>query len=106
MSLSPHAVRVPDRVNILLVDDRPDKLLALEAILGDVGANLVKATSGREALKKLLARASSANTSPLRSGTTSGSSLPARRPSCSTRFHLVSKSASPRIGFQVSRTMS
>ena len=44
----------PDKVNILLVDDRPDKLLALEAILGDLGENLVKASSGREALKKLL----------------------------------------------------
>jgi PAS domain S-box-containing protein len=42
------------KVNILLVDDRPDKLLALEAILGDLGEKLVKATSGREALKKLL----------------------------------------------------
>jgi PAS domain S-box-containing protein len=47
------AVR-PDKVNILLVDDRADKLLALEAILGDLGENLVKANSGREALKKLL----------------------------------------------------
>jgi PAS domain S-box-containing protein len=45
---------LPDKVNILLVDDRPDKLLALEAILGNLGENLVKAHSGREALKKLL----------------------------------------------------
>ena len=43
-----------EKVNILLVDDRADKLLALEAILGDLGENLVKALSGREALKKLL----------------------------------------------------
>jgi len=55
VSASPHAARGPEKVNILLVDDRPDKLLALEAILGDLGENLVKATSGKEALKKLLA---------------------------------------------------
>ncbi|PYQ40997.1 MAG: hypothetical protein DMF77_17170 [Acidobacteria bacterium] len=45
-----------DRVNILLVDDRPDKLLALEAILGDLGQNMVRAYSGREALRALLQR--------------------------------------------------
>jgi signal transduction histidine kinase len=44
------------QVNILLVDDRPDKLLALEAILSDLGQNLIKATSGREALRQLLQR--------------------------------------------------
>jgi PAS domain S-box-containing protein len=43
-----------DRVSILLVDDRPDKLMALEAILGDLGQNLVRAYSGREALRALL----------------------------------------------------
>ena len=43
-----------DRVSILLVDDRPDKLLALEAILGDLGQNMVRAYSGREALRALL----------------------------------------------------
>src|SRR5213594_295733 len=41
-------------VNILLVDDRPDKLLALESLLSDLGQNLVKAHSGKEALKCLL----------------------------------------------------
>ena len=41
-------------VNILVVDDKPDKLLALEAVLTDVGANLVLANSGREALRHLL----------------------------------------------------
>src|SRR5258706_200215 len=41
-------------VNILLVDDRPENLLALEAILSPLGHQLVKTTSGAEALKRLL----------------------------------------------------
>jgi signal transduction histidine kinase/DNA-binding response OmpR family regulator len=41
-------------INILLVDDKPDKLLALEVVLADLGANLVRAISGREALRHLL----------------------------------------------------
>jgi PAS domain S-box-containing protein len=45
-----------DKVNILLVDDRADKLLALEAVLADLGQSLVKATSGKEALKAVLKR--------------------------------------------------
>jgi signal transduction histidine kinase/ActR/RegA family two-component response regulator len=43
-----------DRVNILLVDDQPGKLLSYEAILADLGENLIKASSGREALEILL----------------------------------------------------
>jgi PAS domain S-box-containing protein len=43
-----------DRVNILLVDDQPAKLMSYEVILQDLGENLLKATSGREALEYLL----------------------------------------------------
>lgn len=43
-----------NRVNILLVDDREDKRLAMESIIGDLGQNLVQASSGREALRHLL----------------------------------------------------
>lgn len=42
------------KVDILLVDDNPHNLLALESMLADLGENLVKARSGREALKLLL----------------------------------------------------
>lgn len=44
------------KVNILLVDDQPQNLLALEAILGESGENLVKAESGKAALRALLER--------------------------------------------------
>jgi signal transduction histidine kinase len=43
-----------DRVNILLVDDRPDKLMALETVLASLEQNLVLAHSGTEALRHLL----------------------------------------------------
>src|SRR5436190_7089532 len=43
------------KVDILLVDDRPDKLLALEAVLEDLGQNVIRAYSGREALRHVLA---------------------------------------------------
>jgi CheY-like chemotaxis protein len=39
---------------ILLVDDREENLLALEAILGGLGHELLRATSGHQALKHLL----------------------------------------------------
>jgi two-component system, sensor histidine kinase len=44
-----------ERVNLLLVDDRAENLLALEAILEPLGQNLIRATSGPEALKHVLA---------------------------------------------------
>ena len=48
------ALPSPDRVNILMVDDSPDKLLAMESILESLGQNLVKVPSGEEALRILL----------------------------------------------------
>lgn len=42
------------KVNILLVDDQPSKLLSYEAILTELGENLIKAASGTEALQHLL----------------------------------------------------
>jgi len=44
----------PHRVNVLLVDDRPENLVALEAILNSPSYNLVQANSGAEALRCLL----------------------------------------------------
>jgi two-component sensor histidine kinase/CheY-like chemotaxis protein len=43
-----------EKVNILLVDDQPAKLMAYEVILKELGENLVVAASGREALEYLL----------------------------------------------------
>jgi signal transduction histidine kinase len=44
------------QVDILLVDDHDENLLALEAILADPSYNLVRARSGREALREVLRR--------------------------------------------------
>ena len=59
MSVTPYPMREEmakdsETVNILLVDDQPAKLLSYEAILGELGANLIKASSGIEALEYLL----------------------------------------------------
>src|SRR6266567_4920086 len=43
-----------DRVNILMVDDQPAKLLSYEVILAELGENLIKATTATEALNVLL----------------------------------------------------
>jgi signal transduction histidine kinase len=43
-----------EKVNILMVDDQPAKLLSYEVMLRELGENLVKATSAREALGMLL----------------------------------------------------
>jgi len=42
--------------DILIVDDRPDKLLVYRTILEDLGANLFTAASGEQALKQVLER--------------------------------------------------
>jgi PAS domain S-box-containing protein len=43
-----------DRVNILLIDDHVENLIALEALLTDLGQNLVRVESGLDALRLLL----------------------------------------------------
>src|SRR5438552_13416137 len=43
-----------EKVNILLVDDHVENLVALEALLSDLGQNLVRAQSGIDALRYLL----------------------------------------------------
>ncbi|MDP9097447.1 MAG: response regulator, partial [Verrucomicrobiota bacterium] len=45
---------VEEKVSILIVDDRPDKLLGYETVLDDLNENLVRANSGKEALRCLL----------------------------------------------------
>ncbi len=50
--LTPHPSpnMTDERINILVVDDVPEKLIALEAILEELGQNIVSVRSGREAL--------------------------------------------------------
>jgi PAS domain S-box-containing protein len=43
-----------ERVNILMVDDQPGKLLSYEVMLGGLGEKLIKATSAKQALEVLL----------------------------------------------------
>ncbi len=43
-----------EKINILMVDDQPGKLLSYEAMLGELGENLIKARSGMDALEQLL----------------------------------------------------
>jgi two-component system, sensor histidine kinase and response regulator len=51
---SPAPAPSPFKANILLVDDRPENLIAIEAILTDLDQNILKASSGEEALRLLL----------------------------------------------------
>ena len=52
--MSADDVMTDDKVNILLVDDQPAKLMTYEAILRDLGENLIPANNAREALEHLL----------------------------------------------------
>jgi signal transduction histidine kinase len=52
MKTSP--VVAEEKVNILLVDDQPGKLLGYEVILSELGENLIKAGSANDALEQLL----------------------------------------------------
>ncbi len=47
-------MRAKEKVNVLMVDDQPAKLLTYEAILAELGENLIPAKSGSEALDLLL----------------------------------------------------
>jgi CheY-like chemotaxis protein len=51
---SPVIPNPEERVNILAVDDSPEKLLAITAVLSELNENVVAASSGREALRQLL----------------------------------------------------
>jgi signal transduction histidine kinase len=48
------AKEAKEKVNVLMVDDQPAKLLTYEAILGELGENIISARSGNEALEILL----------------------------------------------------
>jgi len=50
----PLPVPTPERVNVLLVDDQPARLLSYRTILEPLGQNLVEAASGEEALARLM----------------------------------------------------
>ena len=47
-------VKQTDKINILIVDDRPENLLVMESILENLDCNIIKATSGNEALSLML----------------------------------------------------
>ena len=49
-----HEIPAPaeaEEVSILMVNDSPDKLLAMESVLSSLGPKLVKVRSGEEALR-------------------------------------------------------
>lgn len=47
-------MKASERVNILIVDDKPEEAAAIEETLAILGQNIVKVSSGREALRSLL----------------------------------------------------
>src|ERR1700678_2990158 len=49
-----YGIDMENMINILMVDDQPAKLLSYEVILKELGENLLKASSAREALEHLL----------------------------------------------------
>src|SRR5439155_5312867 len=49
-----HHSMAEDKVNILVVDDLPEKLLAMQVMLEELDENIVTAPSGRDALRCLL----------------------------------------------------
>jgi len=55
MTAHPHISQgMDEKINSLMVDDQPGKLLTYEVILGEPGENLIKAHSGMEAFEHLL----------------------------------------------------
>src|SRR5580698_372209 len=50
----PASSGVPDKVNILLVDDQPARLMTYQSVLAELNQNLVPVSSGLEALDKLM----------------------------------------------------
>jgi len=55
LAMNTHTTQRDDeKINILMVDDQPGKLLTYEAMLSELGENLIKAHSGMEALEHLL----------------------------------------------------
>ena len=44
----------PEKINILVVDDLPDKLLVFSSILEELGQNVITARSGEEGLRRVL----------------------------------------------------
>jgi len=54
--MSDAAITSSDEVSILIVDDEPKNLFAIEAVLNGLGGRLVTARSGQEALRHLLNR--------------------------------------------------
>jgi len=85
-----------EKVNILMVDDQPAKLLSYEVILNELGENLIKANSGREALE-------SPPTSPgLRHFRPyfrpKAYTLPSNEPTCTTPFATCERGYGCRIG--------